>query len=241
MAGWNLPLGDRGGEGDRADGDDRSQSPAGRTPGQTSGQTPGGQAPVGQTPAGQASSGGPGPSGAASASPAGPPTYIKQTAPNLDDYNPIHKSCTRGAEEMGLLDFQSSMPRDTDDPRLKSGKVEIGYRVKNALPDVPPYYVAVVVKPQHEVDENGRSTGVSDNRQLGFVAKARDLYEGDELEWKTVIYPDDFSMQLNGQTVKAPPLSQDPGGWTVVFRHAVSDTEHKSFDCGGFDSGPQTG
>lgn len=128
-----------------------------------------------------------------------------------------------------------------DDPQLKSGKVEIGYRVKNALPDVPPYYVAVVVKPQHEVDENGRSTDVTDNRQLGFVAKARDLYEGDEVEWKYVTYPDDFSMQLNGKTVKAPPLSQDPGGWTVVFRHAVSDTEHMSIACEGFDSGPQKG
>lgn len=103
------------------------------------------------------------------------------------------------------------MPRGTDDPDLKAGKVRIGYRVKYALPDAPPFYVAVVVKPQHEVDENGRSTAVSDNRQLGFVAKARDLYEGDELEWKYVTYPDDFSMQLNGKTVKAPPLSQDPG------------------------------
>lgn len=231
VAVWNLPLGGRGGEGNRAEGGGQSQSPAGRVPA--------GQTPAGQAPAGQASPGGPSPSGPAAASPGGPPTYIKQTAPNLDDYHPVHRTCTRGADETGILDFQDSMPRDTDDPTLKSGKVEIGYRVKNPLPDAPPYYV--VVKPQHEVDENGRSTGVSDNRQLGFVAKARDLYEGDELEWKTVTYPDDFSMQLNGKTVKAPPLSQDPGGWTVVFRHAVSDTEHKSFACGGFDSGSQKG
>ncbi|MFD9518488.1 protein kinase [Streptomyces sp. NPDC059979] len=241
---WNLPLGDRGGEGDRADGDGRSQSPAGPTPGQTPGrpdQAPGGQTPAGQAPDGQSSPGAQSPVGPAASSPAGPPTYIKQTAPNLDDYNPIHGSCTRDAEELGILDFQDSMPRGTDDPDLKAGKVRIGYRVKYALLDAPPFYVAVVVKPQHEVDENGRSTAVSDNRQLGFVAKARDLYEGDELEWKYVTYPDDFSMQLNGKTVKAPPLSQDPGGWTVVFRHATSDTEHKSFVCGGFDSGPQTG
>lgn len=238
VAVWQLLPGDGGGEDNRAGGDRQSGSPAGQTP---AGQTPAGQEPAGQTPDGRAPVGGQGPGSPAAASPAGPPTYIKQTAPNLDDYHPVHRTCTRPEEERGILEFQTAMPRDTDDPQLKSGRVQIGYRVKNALPDVPPYYVAVVVKPQHEVDENGRSTDVSDNRQLGFVAKARDLYEGDELEWKYVTYPDDFSMQLNGKTVKAPPLAQDPGGWTVVFRHAISDTEHKSFLCEGFDSGPQKG
>ncbi|MFF3090753.1 serine/threonine-protein kinase [Streptomyces nojiriensis] len=227
VAVWKLPLGGQGGQGGA---DDRAVG--GRTP---SGQSPSGQGPAGQGPAGQ-SSGGP-----AAHSPVGPPTYIRQTEPNLDDYNPVLGDCTRGEQETGILDMQTALPRSLDDPGLKSGKVEIGYRVKDALPDAPPYYVAVVVKPQHEVDENGRSTGVTDNRQLGFVAKARDLYEGDEKQWKLITYPDDFSMQLNGKTVKAPPLSQDPGGWTVVFRHAVSDTEHKSILCDGFDSGPQKG
>ncbi|CAM5259268.1 serine/threonine-protein kinase [Streptomyces avidinii] len=228
VAVWKLPLGGEGGR----------EGAAGRAGGQTpAGQTPAGQTPAAQTPApGGQSSGAP-----AAQSPTGPPMFIRQTEPNLDDYNPIHRSCTRGEEEHGILDLQTALPRSMDDPQLKSGKVEIGYRVKNALPDVPPYYVAVVVKPQHEVDENGRSTDVTDNRQLGFLAKARDLYEGDEVEWKYVTYPDDFSMQLNGRTVKAPPLSQDPGGWTVVFRHAVSDTEHRSIACEGFDSGPQKG
>ncbi|MEV0988105.1 serine/threonine-protein kinase [Streptomyces sp. NPDC049949] len=218
VAVWKLPLGGGGGERDRAGAD----SPA---PSRSLGPSPVGQSTG--SPEAQA--------------PAGPPAYIRQTVPNLDDYNPVQRGCTQPMEEKGLLDFQSALPRTTDDPQLKSGKVQIGMRVKNALPDVPPYYVAVVVKPQHEVDENGRSTGVTDNRQLGFVAKARDLYEGDELDWKYVVYPDDFSMQLNGKTVKAPPLAQDPGGWTVVFRHATSDTDHKSFNCDGFDSGPQKG
>ncbi|WP_030728566.1 serine/threonine-protein kinase [Streptomyces sp. NRRL S-237] len=232
VAVWKVPLGGlggQGGEGDRAGGREEGRSPAA--------QTPAGQVPAVQTPA--AGEQGPGASG--SRSPAGPPTYIRQTEPNLDDYNPIHRTCTRTGAEGGMLDFQTSMPRTMDDPQLKSGKVRIAFRVKNALPDAPPYYVAVVVKPQHEVDENGRSTAVTDNRQLGFVAKAQDLYEGDEVEWKSVTYPDDFSMQLNGKTVKAPPLSQDPGGWTVVFRHAVSDTEHTTLVCDGFDSGPQKG
>ncbi|WP_030768199.1 MULTISPECIES: serine/threonine-protein kinase [unclassified Streptomyces] len=224
---WQLPLGGLGGQGgedDRAGGSEPGRSPAARTP---AGQTPAGQVPAGQTPAAK--------------SPAGPPTYIRQTEPNLDDYNPIHRACARNGGGGDLLDLQTSLPRTMDDPQLKSGKVKISFRVKNALPGATPYYVAVVVKPQHEVDENGRSTAVTDNRQLGFVAKAQDLYEGDEVEWKSVTYPDDFSMQLNGKTVKAPPLSQDPGGWTVVFRHAVSDTEHTTVVCDGFDSGPQKG
>ncbi|WP_030771304.1 serine/threonine protein kinase [Streptomyces sp. NRRL F-2664] len=222
VAVWKLPWGSQGGQGGA---EDRA----------------GGRTPAAQTPAAQTPGGGRSPGGSAAQSPAGPPTYIRQTEPNLDDYNPVRRTCTRDVEERGVLDFQTALPRTTDDPDLKSGKVQIGYRVQNALPDVPPYYVAVVVKPQHEVDENGLSTDVTDNRQLGFVAKARDLYEGDEVDWKYVTYPDDFSMQLNGKTVKAPPLSQDPGGWTVVFRHAVSDTEHKSIACDGFDSGPQKG
>ncbi|WP_328763123.1 serine/threonine-protein kinase [Streptomyces sp. NBC_00272] len=223
VAVWKLPLGGQGGGADdRAGAQGRNPSPSQSQKGNPS---PDGQATG--SPAAQA--------------PAGPPTFIRQTAPNLDDFDPVNNRCARPVEEDAILGFQSSLPRTLDDPQLKSGKVQIGYRVKNALPNVPPYYVAVVVKPQHEVNENGRSTAVTDNRQLGFVAKARDLYEGDELEWKYVTYPDDFSMQLNGKTVKAPPLSQDPGGWTVVFRHATSDTDHKSFDCVGFDSGPQKG
>ncbi|MFF5782768.1 serine/threonine-protein kinase [Streptomyces virginiae] len=221
VAVWKLPL---GGRGDQQGGSPAAQSPAG-------------QVPAVRTPA----AGEAGPGASASKSPAGPPTYIRQTEPNLDDYNPIHRTCARTGAQEGMSDFQTSLPRTMDDPQLRSGKVRIAFRVKNALPDVPPYYVAVVVKPQHEVDENGRSTAVTDNRQLGFVAKAQDLYEGDEVEWKSVTYPDDFSMRLNGKTVKAPPLSQDPGGWTVVFRHAVSDTEHTTLVCDGFDSGPQKG
>lgn len=226
VAVWKLPLGGRG--------DQQGRSPAAQSP---AGQSPDGQVPAVRTPA--AGEGGPGAS--ASKPPAGPPTYIRQTEPNFDDYDPIHRTCTRIGAGDGMADFQTSMPRTMDDPQLRSGRVRIAFRVKNAVPDAPPYYVAVVVKPQHEVDENGRSTAVTDNRQLGFVAKAQDLYEGDEVEWKSLTYPDDFSMRLNGKTVKAPPLSQDPGGWTVVFRHAVSDTEHTTLVCDGFDSGPQKG
>ncbi|MFI6148103.1 serine/threonine-protein kinase [Streptomyces sp. NPDC051109] len=224
VAVWKLPLGGGGGGGDRAGGHGPSPSRS-----QSENVSPG------PSPAGRLS-GSP-----AAQAPAGPPVYIRQTVPDLDDYDPVRRACTRPVEEGEILDFQSALPRTADDPQLKSGKVQIGFRVKNALPDAPPYYVAVVVKPQHEVDENGRSTSVADNRQLGFVAKAQDLYEGDELKWKYAVYPDDFSMQLNGKTVKAPPLAQDPGGWTVVFRHATSDTDHKSFSCDGFDSGPQKG
>ncbi len=234
---WQLPLGGggRGGD-DRAGG--QSQTPAAASPG---GQGPAGQSPAaGQTPGSQ----GPAAPSPAAQVPAGPPTFIKQTGPNLDDYDPIRNDCKNPVpEEKPLADFQSSVTTSATDWKheLKPGQVQIGYRMKNPLPDVPPYYVSVVVKPQHEVDASGRSTAVTDNRQLGFVAKARDVYEGDELEWKYVVYPDDFSMELGGKKVQAPPLAQDPGGWTVVFRHAVSDTEHKSVGCLGFDSGPQKG
>ncbi|MEW2413250.1 serine/threonine-protein kinase [Streptomyces sp. NPDC046866] len=218
VAVWQLAP---GGGGRDADG--------GRGGGATA-QSPAGPAAGGQSPAA--------PSPAAG-SPVGPPTFIKQTAPNLDDYNPLQHQCHDPVpEEAPLGDFQGSVTQASEDylHELKPGQVRIGYRMKAELPDAPPYYVAVVVKPQHEVDANGRSTQVAANRQLGFVAKARDVYEGDELQWKYVVYPDDFSMELDGKRVKAPPLAQDPGGWTVVYRHAVSDVQHKSVWCLGFDA-----
>lgn len=226
VAVWKLPPGGQGGGGDDARGGEQ-----GRGSGQSTGQSPSPGASSGQSQ---------NPTGQPSKAAAGPPVFIAQTGPNFDDYDPTKNVCTEPAEEGAKSVFQISVTTAETDAlhEVKPGTVQIGFRVKTAAPDMPPYYVAVVVKPQHEVEGSGRSTAVTDNRQLGFVAKARDVYEGAATDWKFLTYPDDFSMRLNGRTVKAPPLAQDPGGWTVVFRHAVSDTEHKSFWCTGFDSGP---
>jgi hypothetical protein len=219
---WKLPLGGGGGETPRGS----TQSPAGQSPG-----------PAGRSP------GADGPSGTPAVQPAaGPPTFIRQTGPNFDDFDPTLKvnACREPEEERPKSAFQIAVTTAENDytKQVAAGTVQIGYRMKDAPADMPPYYVAVVVKPQHEIDANGRSTAVTDNRQLGFVAKARNVYEGQGTDWKYVTYPDDFSMLVDGKTVKAAPLSQDPGAWTVVFRHATSDTDHKSIFCTGFDSGP---
>ncbi|MEU9944911.1 protein kinase domain-containing protein [Streptomyces lavendulae] len=224
VAVWKLPLGDQGARGGRTP-QGGAQSPAGPS-GSTGGRTPGAD----------------GPSGTPGAQPAaGPPTFIRQTGPNFDDFDPTLKvnACREPAEEGAKSAFQIAVTTAENDytKKVAPGTVQIGYRVKEAPADMPPYYVAVVVKPQHEIDANGRSTTVTDNRQLGFVAKARNVYEGVGTDWKYVTYPDDFSMLVDGKTVKAVPLSQDPGAWTLVFRHATSDTEHKSIWCTGFDGG----
>lgn len=222
VAVWKLPLGGGGGGTPRGS----AQSPAGQSPG------PGGRSP-----------GADGPSGTPAVQPAaGPPTFIRQTGPNFDDFDPTLKvnDCREPEEERPRSAFQIAVTTAENDytKKVAAGTVQIGYRMKDAPADMPPYYVAVVVKPQHEIDANGRSTAVTDNRQLGFVAKARNVYEGQGTDWKYVTYPDDFSMLVDGKTVKAAPLSQDPGAWTVVFRHATSDTDHKSIFCTGFVSGP---
>ncbi|MFG2621763.1 serine/threonine-protein kinase [Streptomyces sp. NPDC048507] len=191
-------------------------------------------------PAAGARAGAPGAGG--TPSPVAPPVFIRQTAPNFDAFDPTLKSggCTTTVDETPRTAFAISVTTAAGDPvhQVAAGTVEIGYRVKQAPPDMPPYYVAVVVKPRHEVGPDGRSTAVTENRQLGFVAEARNVYAGVGTKWKYVTYPDDFSMLLDGKRVKAPPLAQDPGAWTVVFRHATSDTDHKSVWCTGFDSGP---
>ncbi|MFD9353651.1 serine/threonine-protein kinase [Streptomyces sp. NPDC060031] len=211
VAVWKLPLGGKGGEDPRTG----AQSPGAGGPSGT---------PAAQSPAAQ--------------SPAGPPVFIKQTGPNIDDFDPTKNTCKEPVEEQAKSDFQIAVTTAESDylHEVKPGTVQIGFRMKYAPDDMPPYYVAVVVKPQHEIDENGRSTSVTNNRQLGFVAKARNVYEGVGTNWKDLTYPDDFSMELNGKKVKAPSLAQEPGGWTVVFRHATSDTEHKSMFCTGFIS-----
>ncbi|MEV6955669.1 serine/threonine-protein kinase [Streptomyces sp. NPDC051183] len=219
VAVWNLPLGGKGGKG----GEDDSA---------------GGRSPAAQTPGGGGPSGGPVAQSSAAQSPAGPPVFIKQTGPNIDDYDPTKDTCKEPEEERPKSDFQIAVTTAENDytHQVKPGTVQISYRMKYAPQDMPAYYVAVVVKPQHEIDESGRSTAVTDNRQLGFVARARNIYEGVATEWKNLTYPDDFSMELNGKKVRAPSLAQEPGGWTVVFRHATSDTEHKSVFCTGFIS-----
>ncbi|MEF2528273.1 MULTISPECIES: serine/threonine-protein kinase [Streptomyces] len=186
----------------------------------------------------------PGARPSAGRSQAGPPTLIRQTAPNLDSWDPVRGECRGpGAEERPPAGLQGAVTPAERDPEgeLRPGRVRIAFRLQEAVPGAPAYHVAVVVKPPHEVDGQGRSTGVSDNRQLGFVAPARDVHEGDAARWKSVVYPDDFSMELDGRRVPAPAPAQDSGGWTVVFRHAVSDTEHKSVWCHGFDVGSQKG
>ncbi|GGT01742.1 serine/threonine-protein kinase [Streptomyces toxytricini] len=177
-------------------------------------------------------------------SPADQPGLIRQTAPNADSWDPVRGEC-RGpeVEERPLTGLQGVITPAERDPEgeLQPGRVRVAFRLKEAVPGAPAYHLAVVVKPPHEVDAQGRPTGVSENRQLGFAALARDVHEGDATQWKSVVYPDDFSMELEGRRVPAPAPAQDPGGWTVVFRHAVSDTEHKSVWCRGFDVGAQKG
>lgn len=156
----------------------------------------------------------------------GPPGYIQDIGTSRHAWNGLRDSCNLPGEEEPPLQFQFAVTTGENDPsgEIPLGKAEIGYRLKYEEPNLPPYYVSVEVKPPHLLDAN----------EFGYVSKAADLYEGDETEWKDLIYPDDFSARADGKVRPAPPLADDPGEWTVVYHHATSDKNHKSVVCHGF-------
>ncbi|WP_381796678.1 protein kinase [Streptomyces niveus] len=213
---WLLP----GGGGDGGDG---------------SGAGDGGGDAAGAAPSGQSSPEKP----LDDAAPAGPPRFIQDIGTSRHSWNGLRDSCNLPGEEEPPLQFQYSVTTAETDytGELPPGKAEIGYRLKYEEPNLPPYYVAVEVKPPHRLDADGRPTTSGLNSdQFGSVSKAADLYEGDETQWTFLTYPDDFSSRADGEVRPAPPLSVDPGEWTVVYHHATSDKSHKSVLCTGFMS-----
>ncbi|MFF5448276.1 serine/threonine-protein kinase [Streptomyces sp. NPDC012888] len=214
VAVWQLPLdGGEGGSGADAAG---GRSPAAQTPG------------VGGTPQGSA-----GPT----ASPAGPPTYIRAKGKDVHHWNAVRGRCDSFVEGDVVPQFQTAITTpETDHLKvLSKGSAKVEFRLKYETPNNEPYYVAVAVKPPYETDDQGRLGTELNNEQLGFVAKAQNLFAGDEKEWKALTYPDDFSMRTSsGKVIPAPPLDSMRGEWTVVFHHAKSDTEYKSILCDGF-------
>ncbi|GGK19285.1 hypothetical protein GCM10011583_58910 [Streptomyces camponoticapitis] len=171
--------------------------------------------------------------------PDGPPQYIQDIGTSRHAWNGLRDSCNLPGEEEPPLQFQYSVTTAETDftGELPPGKVEIGYRLKYEEPNLPPYYLAVEIKPPRRLDANGRP-GTSDQNsdRFGFVSRAADLYEGDETDWTFLTYPDDFSFRADGKVRPALPLSDDPGEWTVVYHHATSDKAHKSILCAGFMS-----
>ncbi|OKK13050.1 hypothetical protein AMK16_31420 [Streptomyces sp. CB00455] len=102
-----------------------------------------------------------------------------------------------------------------------------------------PYYVAVAVKPPHDVDpETGRPLP-GDNRSVGYTSRPADLHAtarpGADV---TLTYPDDFTLHAAGKKRPAVPLAGDPGGWTVVFYHVEDDpAKYAGIACSGFQVG----
>ncbi|MEU1076655.1 MULTISPECIES: serine/threonine-protein kinase [unclassified Streptomyces] len=193
--------------------------------------------------AGAEASGTPGPSRSASPAdsgkkaPLGPPQYIEQTAPSLDGYSGLSDSCRQPAQEQLDTQFQFAVTPGglsaTDE--VPAGKVQIGYRLKYEEPGAPPYYLAITVKPPHEVDANGNPTARTPNRQLGFVSKVSDLYAGAQTQWKYVTYPDDFVLRSQGKVLPALAVERDKSTeWTVVYQHVKGVREYRSVVCAGF-------
>ncbi|MBB4888507.1 hypothetical protein FHS38_004578 [Streptomyces netropsis] len=177
------------------------------------------------------------------------PGYIETTAPVRDFWTPKEGaghgegSCALPAEERAEQ-FQFSIA-DAADPAVTemSGKVKISFRFKYANAATgKPYYLAVAVKPPHEID---RETGkpfeglVQGNLGLGYTSKPVNIIPKDPggygSDFVELTYPDDFQQMFRGKPYSAAiPLSNDPGNWTVLFQHVKSAKEYTSIACHGF-------
>lgn len=193
--------------------------------------------PVTGSPKSPGPSGSAPPSGGGNKAPLGPPRYIEQTASSLDGYSALSDRCRQPMQEQVDAQFQFSVANGDESPTddVPAGKVRIGYRLKYDEPGAPPYYLAVTVKPPHEVDADGNPTSRTPNRQLGSASVPADLFAGAQTEWKYLTYPDDFSYRSNGKVLPALPLAKDRSTeWTVVYQHVTGTKAYKSVVCSGF-------
>ncbi|MFI9823828.1 protein kinase [Streptomyces sp. NPDC052013] len=176
------------------------------------------------------------------------PLYVEQTNPSRDYWTADaasqygEGSCQLPAEERNEH-FQSSVSAAESDAPYTSGKGRISFRLGYAEPaDGKSYYVAVSVKPPHEIDpETGRpyKGALQQNLDLGYTSKPVDLLQGhrsgEVAPWVELTYPDDFQKFVQGKKYSdAIPIENDPGNWTVLFLHVKGPKEYASIACSGF-------
>ncbi|MFG2027567.1 serine/threonine-protein kinase [Streptomyces sp. NPDC048825] len=177
----------------------------------------------------------------------GAPAYAEDK-PDRNLWDSAKGQCNLPYEERPSEKFLHSVA-DPDDPGPKDpatvtfkDKVQIGFAdmALSAEAGKEPFYVAISVKPPHDIDP---STGkpveglLSANPNVGYTSKPVDLYGGGgPTKWKYVTYPDDFRTWLVGGRELRPaiPLANDPGDWTVQFHHVRAPDDYSSILCAGF-------
>ncbi|GGK91492.1 serine/threonine-protein kinase [Streptomyces flaveus] len=177
----------------------------------------------------------------------GAPAYAEDK-PDRNLWDSAKGQCNLPYEERPSESFLHSIA-DPDDPGPKdpatvtfNDKVQIGVADKAATAEdsKEPYYVAISVKPPHDIDpDTGKPVEglLSANPNVGYTSKPVDLYGGaGPNKWKFVTYPDDFRTWLVGGRKSSPaiPLTSDPGDWTVQFHHVQAPNDYSSILCAGF-------
>ncbi|MFI9721245.1 serine/threonine-protein kinase [Streptomyces sp. NPDC052396] len=206
----------------------------------TAGRTPGVKATGAATASSGPSTSGPSPVDAAEPI----PQYIEQKDVNRDFWQPRQGAvdlrdgqCSMPPEERADL-FQMGVDGDRDaSGALTSDKATVSFRLKMDLGKLPrPYYVAVAVKSWHALDPaTGKPWLGSPNLGIGWTSKPVDLFARDPREFVNLRYPQDFQRVTDGKTDQAaPPLSRDPGNWTVLYFHVKGPKDYASIGCDGF-------
>lgn len=200
-------------------------------------------------------SGAPGPSGpstgpaasreASTGTPAGPPDHIVNDRVSQDRWT-LSKDPAEAAQGMGSCDLsrlslatalpgnlQSSVGHTTG-----SDTASVTLRPEGAGKDEgsAPYYVSVGIRPPHETDRTtGRPTEAV-GEGIGFTSEPVDIYSGAPPDGTlTFTYPDDFRAHFGDRTVKAIPVGEDRGDWTVVLYHVEGGpSDYTPVVCNGF-------
>lgn len=213
---WLLPEGDQrqaAGAGGEGSGAPASSGPSASHP------------PAGATPAGQ------------------PPDHIVNDRVSKDRWilseDPVEASQGGGSCERDLADaFPPSGLMSSVSHTTGSDTASLLMHTKGAGKGKrpAPYYVSIGVRPPHETDPATGRPLKSVGKGIGFTSKPVDLYA----QWSSggsvrLSYPEDFRAHFGDRAVKAIPVGDDRGDWTVVIYHVEGGpTKYTSVSCNGF-------
>ncbi|WP_406413726.1 serine/threonine protein kinase [Streptomyces halstedii] len=201
---------------------------------------------------GSGAPGSPGPSTGPAASreastgtPAGPPDHIVNDRVSQDRWT-LSKDPAEAAQGMGSCDLSrlslaTALPgnlRSSVGHTTGSDTASVTLRPEGAGKDKgsAPYYVSVGIRPPHETDRTtGRPTEAV-GEGIGFTSEPVDIYSGASPDGTlTFTYPDDFRAHFGDRTVKAIPVGEDRGDWTVVLYHVEGGpSDYTPVVCNGF-------
>ncbi|MFJ3082855.1 serine/threonine-protein kinase [Streptomyces halstedii] len=182
---------------------------------------------------------------ASTGTPAGPPDHIVNDRVSQDRWtlskNPAEAAQGMGSCDLSRLSMATALPGNLQSSvghTTGSDTASVTLRPEGAGKDKgsAPYYVSVGVRPPHETDRTTGRPTEAEGKGIGFTSEPVDIYSGASPDGTlTFTYPDDFRAHFGDRTVKAIPVGDDRGDWTVVLYHVEGGpSDYTPVVCNGF-------